>query len=72
METEDSSFEPATEVERLRALAHCDVINEMLARRPALIAALNASIPRTAVERHVQETGHWLRFGCCASDDVAA
>jgi len=58
------------ETDRLRGLAHCDVINELLARRPMLLERLNECIPRNARERHQLTHGHPLRFGCCAGTDT--
>lgn len=62
--------EPMDEVDRLRGLAHCDVINELLAHRPMLLERLNECIPRSAQERHQLLYGHPLRFGCCAGTDT--
>jgi hypothetical protein len=58
------------ETDRLRGLAHCDVINELLSRRPMLLQRLNECIPRNAVERHQLTHGHPLRFGCCKGTDT--
>ena len=55
-------------VDRIRGLAHMDVLIDMANRSRAGRLRRVGPGPRTSSERHWQEFGHALGFGCCAPD----
>lgn len=59
---DDSSLDP---VDVVRGLAHMDVLIERVSRASRSRDRGRVHLPRNAQERHLQEEGHLLRFGCC-------
>jgi len=57
------------EVDRVRGLAAMDMLAEWLACYSIERAVSEVTIPRTAAERHLRETGHRLAFGCCRAKE---
>lgn len=70
--TSDSNERPAAalidETDRFRGLAHMEMLSEWLAQWRGRSPRAKVTIPRNAAERHMMETGHRLRFGCCATE----
>jgi hypothetical protein len=59
---DDSSLDP---VDVLRGLAHMDVLRDRVSSARRIRMGRGLAVARTSAERHIQETGHELAFGCC-------
>lgn len=59
-------------VDQLRGLAHMDALLERVGAASADRRRGNRLRPRNSQERHWQEAGHALAFGCCRPYDESA
>jgi hypothetical protein len=66
-EQKEQASPALTDEDRLRGLAHMDVLVELCDRARAARIGQVRSEPRTAAERHARDHGHLLRYGCCAT-----
>jgi hypothetical protein len=52
-------------LDRIRGLAHCDVIRERLVQRRRQRMQQDHDYYQSSCSSHLREHGHELRFGCC-------